>query len=44
MKTSKIKELERKIGEQEEEIKLLKKKTRKHKWLILASLFDGGKS
>lgn len=44
MKDKKLKELESKIKLQEEELAILKKKTRKHKWLILSMLFDGGKS
>jgi cell division protein FtsL len=36
----KIKSLERKIKQQQEEIDKLKKKVKKHKWLILASFFD----
>lgn len=36
----KIKMLEEKVKKQQKEIDRLKKKTKKHKWLILASLFD----
>jgi hypothetical protein len=36
----KITDLEEQVRKQNEEIGLLKKKTKKHKWLILASLFD----
>lgn len=40
MADKKVKEIERKLKEQQEEINQLKKKVKKHKWFILASLFD----
>lgn len=40
MKNEEIEMLKGKVKEQQEEIEKLKKKTRKHKWLILSMLFD----
>lgn len=37
---SKIEELENKLNQQEEEISKLKKKAKRHKWLIVSALCD----